>query len=96
MNHTKKYITEVPTEKSIYLWNIIGSMANAGMSLIVLMVVTRTLDKNNADIFSIAWAISQQMATIGMFQIRTYQATDVTERFKFKQYFLFRIITISL
>lgn len=95
MNHTKKYITEVPTEKSIYLWNIIGSMANAGMSLIVLMVVTRTLDKNNADIFSIAWAISQQMATIGMFQIRTYQATDVTERFKFKQYFLFRIITIS-
>lgn len=95
MRHTKKYITEVPTEKSIYMWNIIGSMANAGMSLIVLMVVTRTLDKNNADIFSIAWAISQLMATIGMFQIRTYQATDVAERFKFKQYFLFRIITIS-
>lgn len=35
------------------------------------------------------------MVTIGTFQIRTYQATDVTGVFKFQQYFIFRILTIS-
>lgn len=71
-----------------------GSLANAGLSVIILMVVTRTLDNQKADIFSIAWAISQLMATIGCYQIRVLQATDVEEKFTFRQYFEFRIVTI--
>ena len=87
-----RLITEKPSEKEIYIWNILGSLANAGLSVIILMVVTRTLDNQKADIFSIAWAISQLMATIGCYQIRVLQATDVEE--KFRQYFEFRIVTI--
>ena len=52
-----RLITEKPSEKEIYIWNILGSLANAGLSVIILMVVTRTLDNQKADIFSIAWAI---------------------------------------
>lgn len=69
-------------------------MANAMFSVIVLMMVTRSLDNESADIFSIAWSISQLMYTIGTFQIRTYQATDITEKFNFKQYLEFRLLTI--
>ena len=67
-----------PSNQSIYIWNIVGSMTNAFMSMVILAIVTRTLDNQQTDIFSIAWSISQLMATIGTFQIRTYQATDVT------------------
>ena len=91
-----KSINAQPSEKSIYIWNIIGSMANALLSVIILMLVTRMLDNKQADIFSIAWTISQLMATIGTFQIRTYQATDVEEKFKFHQYLIFRIVTVGI
>ena len=83
-----------PSERSIYIWNIAGSMTNAFMSMLILSIVTRILDNQETDIFSIAWSISQLMATIGTFQIRTYQATDVTEKYKFNQYFIFRCVTV--
>ncbi len=90
-----KSITENPSERSIYIWNITGSMANALISVVVLMLVTRTLNENETDIFSIAWSISQLMATIGTFQIRVYQATDVTGIFRFRQYLIFRFLSIA-
>ena len=48
-----------------------------------------------ADIFSIAWTISQLMATVGTFQIRVYQATDVQGTFLFQHYLIFRIVTVA-
>ena len=74
-------VKKQPSEKEIYIWNITGSMANAMFSVIALMFVTRVLSNDKTDIFSIAWSISQLMATIGTYQIRTLQATDVKERF---------------
>lgn len=91
-----KSLNKQPSESSVYIWNIAGSIANALLSVVLLMLVTRTLDDKQADIFSVAWTISQLMVTIGTFQIRTYQATDVKGVFKFQQYFIFRILTISV
>lgn len=84
-----------PSQQAIYIWNIVGSAMNALLSMVLLMIVTRLVTGKKADIFSIAWAISQLMATIGTFQIRNYQATDVKELFKFRQYLIFRILTIT-
>lgn len=81
-----KSISEKPSESSVYLWNITASIANAGLSVLILAIATRMLNNNDTDIFSIAWSISQLMATVGTYQIRTYQATDVEENFKFSQY----------
>lgn len=91
-----KKINERPSERSIYIWNITGSIANALLSVVALMIVTRILDDRQADIFSIAWTISQLMATVGTFQIRMYQATDVTGVFRFRQYLIYRVITIGI
>ena len=87
-------IKNQPTEKEIYIWNITGSMANALLSVVALMLVTRMLNKEDTDIFSIAWSISQLMVTIGTFQIRVYQATDIKQTFQFKQYCVFRFLTV--
>ena len=85
-----------PGERDIYIWNLVGSLANALFSVVILMLVTRSLEENQTDIFSIAWSISQLMIIIGTFQIRTYQATDIKGKYSFKQYFLFRVLTIVL
>lgn len=91
-----KKVNERPSERSIYIWNITGSIANALLSVVALMIVTRILNDRQADIFSIAWTISQLMATVGTFQIRMYQATDVTGVFRFRQYLIYRLITIGI
>lgn len=90
-----KSIKEQPSEQAIYIWNITGSITNALLSVIVLMIVTRTVDSRQADIFSIAWTISQLMATVGTYQIRNYQATDVQGVFRFRQYLRFRFLTLA-
>ncbi len=89
-------LNQNPSQRSIYIWNITGSIANALLSIVALMIVTRFLDDRQADIFSIAWSISLLMATVGTFQIRMYQATDVKGVFCFRQYHLFRIITVCV
>lgn len=35
-----KKINERPSERSIYIWNITGSIANALLSVVLLMIVT--------------------------------------------------------
>lgn len=89
-------IYQKPSEKKIYFWNIAGSICNAFSSILLLMLVTRILGTKEGDIFSIAWAIGQLMLTIGTFQVRLYQATDIIEMYQFRQYLLFRLITIIL
>lgn len=91
-----KDINERPSTREIYVWNIVGNIVNALLSVVALMIVTRFLDDREADIFSIAWTISQLMATVGTFQMRMYQATDITGVFKFRQYLVYRFITIGV
>lgn len=89
-----KALEQSPSTKEIYFWNIAGSMFNAMLSVLILMVVTRVLPSDQADIFSIGWTISQLMATIGTYQLRVYQATDITEKFRFKEYLIFRFLSV--
>ncbi len=90
-----KSISDKPDEKTIYFWNIAGSACNAFVSVLLLAAVTHILEPAQSDIFSIAWAIVQLALTVGTFQVRLYQATDVSGRYSFKQYFIFRLVTIA-
>lgn len=87
-------INKEPDSKTVYIWNMLGSMSNALLSVVAFMILTRGVEGREADIFSLAWAVSQLMAIIGTFQIRMFQATDVEEKFTFDQYLQFRIVTI--
>lgn len=69
-----------------YIWNTLGSAANALSSAILLLMTTRILGLEAAGIFAIAFALSQQFQVIGHFEIRSYQATDSQERFSFATY----------
>lgn len=41
-----KSLNKQPSESSVYIWNIVGSIANALLSVVLLMMVTRTFDVN--------------------------------------------------
>lgn len=79
--------------RSIFIWNMLGSLCNAASSVILLMIVNRVSGETDGGIFSIAFATAQLMLTIGNFEMRPYQSTDIKQKFKFKDYLTFRIIT---
>lgn len=82
--------------KKNYLWNTLGSFANALTSALLLIVVTRSLGTYMGGIFSLAYALGQQFQVLGAFEIRPYQATDTAQKYTFGTYLAARIITCAI
>ena len=79
--------------KRDYFWNMVGSVCYSGSSLYYLLLVTRICGVEEAGVYSLAFATSQLLLTIGRFGVRTYQATDVKQQYSFWEYVTSRIIT---
>lgn len=74
-----------------FLWNIIGSMISAASSFVLLLCVVRTVGETEGGIFSLAFATSQILLTIGKFGVRSFQATDIKSEISFGVYLQTRI-----
>ena len=92
-NHGMRNINRKVSAKSIFVWNIVGSMTRAGSSVILLLIVTRICGTSDGGVFSIAYATAQMLLTIGWYGMRAYQVTDVRSRFQFSTYLSSRVIT---
>ena len=69
----------------------------AASLVIILTIVTRAAGVAAAGVFSLANnAIGQQFQTLGMYEVRAYQVTDVRGRFSFGVYHATRIVTVTL
>ncbi len=86
----------VATNKEKFIWNMLGSLSNAISSLVLSICVNRILGSNSGGIFAFAYANAQLMLTIGGFEVRPYQSTDVDEKYSFNSYFTLRILTCIL
>ena len=82
--------------KNDYLWNTLGSMMNAASSVILLMLVTQCLGAYEGGVFALAFAVAQQFQVLGQYEMRPYQATDVSGKFPFGVYYASRIVTCAL
>ena len=82
-------------EQATFLWNMVASILNAGMSALLLIVVTRVSGPKEAGVFSLAFSIAQLMLTIGYFDMRPYQVTDVKKKISFSVYLSSRVLTCS-
>lgn len=83
-------------KKSNYLWNTLGSLMGAAMSVFMLMSVTQFLGAETAGIFSLAYANAQQFQVLGSFEMRTFQVTDSEDRYSFGDYLFARFLTCGL
>ena len=84
------------TQKEKYFWNMMGSFSNALSSMILAIIVNRLTGAELGGIFAFAFANAQLMMTIGAFEVRPLQSTDVNEKYSFSQYFSLRLITCTL
>ncbi|GFG42801.1 lipopolysaccharide biosynthesis protein [Streptococcus canis] len=84
------------TAKKSFIWNMLGSLSAAAISVVLLMVVTRFLTPIDSDSYAFAYSFANMMVVIALFQVRNYQATDIGEKYSFSQYFLARLITCFL
>ena len=76
-------------------WNMAGSIAYAALSVLLLMVVTRTVGAEQAGVFSIAFTTGQLMLTLGLYNMHPFQATDIRGEYTFQDYFTTRCITCA-
>lgn len=91
----KKYIlgNAENLSKKIFFWNMAGSMLNALSSMLLSIIVARVTGEVTAGIFLFGFTIAQQMLTVGCYEMRPYQSTDVQHAFSFPTYLASRIVT---
>ena len=90
----KEFImSEDNIKRDSYLWNMAGSILMAFQSVIMLIILTRTLGLMEAGIFTIAYANANLFLTIGKYGMRYFQVSDVKNQFTFAEYRLSRVIT---
>ncbi len=94
----KKFTYTLPQKsvKNDYIFNMLGSLTNAFISVLLLVVVSHISGPVIAGIFSICYSTAQMMYTICCFEMRNIQVTDVKQTFSFSDLFTFRIFTSIL
>lgn len=98
MNILKRIMigNNVSSEKSDFIWNMLGSGIYSAASMILTFLTIRIMGEKVGGIFSIALTISQMLIYIAYFEMRTYQVTDAKNEFTFKEYYNTKIITCLL
>lgn len=78
------------------IWNSASGIIDASQTVILLFFITRLLGEQDAGIFSLAYSIAVLMLTISRYGMRTFQVTDIHEKYDFNIYLSSRIVTTFL
>ena len=78
--------------KRDYFWNTLGVFAQNAISPILLIVITRINGIDDSGLFSFAFSLSIIFWSVAMWGGRTYQVSDVKQKFTDREYVIVRII----
>lgn len=81
---------------SVYFWTVLSGGLYSASTFIMFWAVSRLCGVAQAGIFTLAMSVGQQLVSIGYFNVRTFQASDIKEKYSFSQYLLFRIFTSAI
>lgn len=79
-------------KKNVF-WNMVGSLIFALASILLFAVAARVTGEYYGGIFSIAFTTGQVLLTIGYYEVRPFQVTDVSRQYSFQDYLSVRAIT---
>ena len=79
-------------KKNVF-WNMVGSLLFALASIVLFAAATRATGEYYGGIFSIAFTTGQQLLTIGYYEVRPFQVTDVSGQYSFPEYLSARAVT---
>lgn len=91
----KLFLPKEYNMKQTYIWTVLAGLIYAGSSFLMSMVTSKYIGVAKAGVLALALTIGNQLVTIGFYNIRTYQVSDVTEKYKFSDYCVLRLITVS-
>lgn len=94
----KEYFLQQPKNQSRsgYIWTTLSGLLYSGSTFLTLLFITHLTGAYSGGVYSIALAIGQQLVTIGYFNVKTYQASDITEKFQFSDYLVNRFMTTAI
>lgn len=94
MTLLKRFLTQSKNiEKSGVFWNMVASMLVAFQSVILLMVMNRTVGLVAAGIYTMGNTDCNLFLSIGKYGTRFFQVSDVKIEYKFREYRMARIIS---
>lgn len=79
----------------IYLWTILAGLTYAGSSFVISLATSNVLGAEISGTLTIAMAIGNQLVTVGHYNMRTFQVSDVIEKYSFSDYCASRIMTVG-
>ncbi len=82
--------------KESYIWNLSASLLFGFQSVILLIVLTRTVGLEDVGIFTISYANASLLLFLGKYGVRNYQVSDVNEDHTFGDYKIARCISVGL
>ena len=82
-----------PDIRKDYFWNTLGTSANAFISLLLSIAVTRINGIEVQGIFTLCFSFSILFFTIGLYGGRIYQVSDVIGEFENRTYIYLKFIT---
>lgn len=82
--------------KKDFFWNILASISYGAIGMVLFIGITRISGSDISGQFSVAFVTAQLFMYIGNYGVRAYQASDIDERYSFREYLYHRIITSIL
>ncbi|MCL2110652.1 MAG: oligosaccharide flippase family protein [Clostridiales bacterium] len=76
-----------------YLWNTVGTSANAFVSLLLLIAVTRINGIEAGGLWGFCFSFAILFFTIGLYGGRIYQVSDISGEFESRNYVFLKFIT---
>ena len=84
---------ERKNKKKNFIWNAIGLSFNAFNSFFFLVIIKLVNGLDTAGIFTYAFALCCFFFVISIYYNRTFQVSDIKNKFSFNEYFSCRILT---
>ena len=70
------------TAKKKFMWNMAGSLCNSLSSMLLLIIVNRISGESRGGFFALAYSTAQLLFSVGGFEIRPVQSTDIKNKFR--------------
>ncbi len=79
--------------KRTYVWNLVSSLLFSAQSAVFLLVAKRVSGETDAGAFIILFTVAQMLTSLGNYNIRDYQVSDIHEEYSFGTYYTARLTT---
>ena len=79
-----------------YIWNLASSLTFSMQSAIFLLVANRIGGKKEAGVFIILYVLAQTINSIGNYNLRDFQVSDIKEEYSFATFYTTRLLTCVL